>query len=60
AAKVLSRGMIASGRQTDPLSDVALAQNLAGRGILLARRTVTKYRQARKIPPAELRRRDAA
>ena len=51
---------IAAERHTDPLSDVALAQNLAGRGILLARRTVTKYRQAMKIPPAELRRRDAA
>jgi RNA polymerase sigma-54 factor len=52
--------MIAAERHTDPLSDVALTQNLAGRGILLARRTVTKYRQAMKIPPAELRRRDAA
>ncbi|MCA8255992.1 RNA polymerase factor sigma-54 [Burkholderia sp. AU31624] len=60
AAKVLIRDMIASERHTDPLSDVTLAQNLAGRGILLARRTVTKYRQAMKIPPADLRRRDAA
>ncbi|WP_175717781.1 RNA polymerase factor sigma-54 [Burkholderia anthina] len=60
AAKVLIRDMIAGERHNDPLSDVTLAQNLAGRGILLARRTVTKYRQAMKIPPAELRRRDAA
>ncbi|NTX32392.1 RNA polymerase factor sigma-54 [Burkholderia pyrrocinia] len=60
AAKVLIRDMIAAERHTEPLSDVALAQRLEGRGILLARRTVTKYRQAMKIPPAELRRRDAA
>lgn len=49
--------MIAAEQAIDPLSDVALAQRLAGRGIVLARRTVTKYRQAMKIPPAELRRR---
>ncbi|AOK19860.1 RNA polymerase sigma-54 factor [Burkholderia cepacia] len=60
AAKVLIRDMIAAERHTDPLSDVALTENLAGRGILLARRTVTKYRQAMKIPPADLRRREPA
>ncbi|MGS0895387.1 RNA polymerase factor sigma-54 [Burkholderia stagnalis] len=60
AAKVLIRDMIAAERHTEPLSDVALAANLAGRGILLARRTVTKYRQGMKIPPADLRRRDPA
>ncbi|KVD80627.1 RNA polymerase sigma-54 factor [Burkholderia sp. ABCPW 14] len=56
-AKVLIRDMIAAERAADPLSDVTLAQRLAGRGIVLARRTVTKYRQAMKIPPADLRRR---
>ncbi|OMU04028.1 RNA polymerase factor sigma-54 [Burkholderia pseudomallei] len=56
-ARVLIRDMIAAEQAIDPLSDVALAQRLAGRGIVLARRTVTKYRQAMKIPPAELRRR---
>ncbi|KVM93179.1 RNA polymerase factor sigma-54 [Burkholderia stagnalis] len=60
AAKVLIRDMIAAERPADPLTDVALTQRLAGRGILLARRTVTKYRQAMKIPPAELRRRAPA
>jgi RNA polymerase sigma-54 factor len=58
AAKVLIRDMIAAERHAEPWSDVALTQHLAARGILLARRTVTKYRQAMKIPPAELRRRD--
>ncbi|MGU7782057.1 RNA polymerase factor sigma-54 [Burkholderia sp. PU8-34] len=60
AAKVLIRDMIAAERHAEPLSDVALMQRLAGRGILIARRTVTKYRQAMKIPPADLRRRDPA
>ncbi|KVU43598.1 RNA polymerase sigma-54 factor [Burkholderia ubonensis] len=60
AAKVLIRDMIAAEGHAEPLSDVALAQRLAGRGILLARRTVTKYRQAMKIPPAGLRRREPA
>ncbi|MET5116663.1 hypothetical protein AAHH79_42020, partial [Burkholderia pseudomallei] len=41
----------------DPLSDVALAQRLAWRGIVLASRTFKNYRQAMKIPPAELLRR---
>lgn len=39
-----------------PLSDVDLTRQLAGHGIQLARRTVTKYRDQQGIPPAELRR----
>ena len=58
AAKALIRDMIAVERHAEPLSDVALAQRLADRGILVARRTVTKYRQAMRISSAELRRRD--
>ncbi|MDA0571680.1 RNA polymerase factor sigma-54 [Burkholderia gladioli] len=57
AAKVLIREMISTEPAGEPLSDVALAQRLAGRGVVLARRTVTKYRQGMKILPAELRRR---
>ncbi|MBN3725442.1 RNA polymerase factor sigma-54 [Burkholderia sp. Ac-20379] len=57
AAKVLIREMITAEAAGEPLSDVALAHRLAGRGVVLARRTVTKYRQAMKILPAELRRR---
>ncbi|RQS76863.1 RNA polymerase sigma-54 factor [Burkholderia sp. Bp8963] len=56
AAKALMRDMIAAEDARTPLSDVALAQRLAGHGIVIARRTVTKYRQAMKIPPADLRR----
>lgn len=40
-----------------PLSDEALAQRLAQRHIVVARRTVAKYRTALKILPAHLRRR---
>lgn len=57
AAKVLIREMISTESAGEPLSDVALAQRLAGRGVVLARRTVTKYRRGMKILPAELRRR---
>ncbi|RQS59093.1 hypothetical protein DID96_35585 [Burkholderia sp. Bp8963] len=60
AAKGLPRDMIAAEQLTNPLSDVALAQCLAGRGILLARRTVTTYGQTMKIPTADLGRSDPA
>ncbi|MCD0505180.1 RNA polymerase factor sigma-54 [Bordetella petrii] len=39
-----------------PLSDVALASKLASDGIVVARRTVSKYRAQMKRPPAEMRR----
>jgi len=39
-----------------PLSDVALASKLAADGIVVARRTVSKYRAQIKRPPAEMRR----
>jgi len=39
-----------------PLSDVDIAQRLARQGLTVARRTITKYRQALKIAPAERRR----
>lgn len=55
AAKVLIREMIAAEAHAEPLSDVVLAQRLSVRGICIARRTVTKYRQAMKIPAAVMR-----
>ncbi|WP_186332379.1 RNA polymerase factor sigma-54 [Bordetella genomosp. 13] len=39
-----------------PLSDVVLAQRLASNGVVVARRTVSKYRIQMKVPPAEMRR----
>lgn len=41
-----------------PLSDEALAQNLMDDGIVIARRTVSKYREAMKIASSAQRRRD--
>lgn len=42
-----------------PLSDAALCQALRAEGVDIARRTVTKYRQALRIPAAPGRRRGA-
>ena len=39
-----------------PLSDAAIAQRLAAEGVSIARRTVAKYRDALRIPPASARR----
>ena len=40
-----------------PLSDAEIARQLARQGLVIARRTVTKYRQLLRIEPAERRRR---
>lgn len=42
-----------------PLSDAALEELLAREGIVVARRTIAKYREMLKILPASLRRRRA-
>jgi len=39
-----------------PLSDSRIAELLAEQGIVVARRTVAKYREALKIPAVALRR----
>ncbi|WP_255696620.1 RNA polymerase factor sigma-54 [Paralcaligenes sp. KSB-10] len=39
----------------EPLSDVVLARKLAREGVVVARRTVSKYRAQIKCPTAELR-----
>ncbi|GAA4327950.1 RNA polymerase factor sigma-54 [Pigmentiphaga soli] len=56
AVRALLRDMIASENRDDPLSDVSLTRMLADQGVVVARRTVTKYRGLMKVPPAELRR----
>ncbi len=40
-----------------PYSDREIVEKLRGQGIILARRTVAKYREEMKIIPARLRRR---
>jgi RNA polymerase sigma-54 factor len=56
AVRALLKEMIAAENAHDPLSDVTLAKMLADQGVLVARRTVAKYRHLMKVPPAELRR----
>ena len=56
AVRALLKEMIAAENASDPLSDVTLAKMLADQGVLVARRTVAKYRHLMKVPPAELRR----
>ncbi|MBV2158452.1 RNA polymerase factor sigma-54 [Achromobacter denitrificans] len=56
AVRALIKEMVDAEDPSMPLSDVALTQQLAASGILLARRTVSKYRGQLRVPPAELRR----
>jgi RNA polymerase sigma-54 factor len=56
AVRALLKEMIAKENAADPLSDVSLAKMLADQGVIVARRTVAKYRHLMKVPPAELRR----
>lgn len=58
AVRSLIQALVAGEDAAAPLSDVALAEELRGQGIRIARRTVTKYRQMLKIPAVELRRAD--
>jgi RNA polymerase sigma-54 factor len=60
ALQQLIRDLIAAEPQSQPLSDAALARELARQGFRIARRTVTKYRQSQRIDPVELRRRTSA
>jgi RNA polymerase sigma-54 factor len=50
------REMITSENPADPLSDAQLTRLLAGQGLRVARRTVTKYRTLMRLPSVELRR----
>ena len=56
AVRALIRELVTSEDPRAPLSDVDLTRELSRHGILLARRTVTKYRGQQKIPSVELRR----
>ena len=56
AVRALIQEMIDNEDPAEPLSDVVLAQKLTTEGIVVARRTVSKYRAQIKYPAAELRR----
>jgi RNA polymerase sigma-54 factor len=56
AVQQLIRELIAAELPSAPLSDAVLARQLEQQGFRIARRTITKYRQALAIDPVELRR----
>ena len=56
AIRALMRELIAAEDRSHPLSDVQLTELLTGRGVKVARRTVTKYRRSMQLPAVELRR----
>ena len=56
AIRALIRQLIAAESSKKPLSDGQLADVLGQQGIVVARRTVAKYRELLQIPPANMRR----
>lgn len=59
AIRGVIQSMIDEETPCSPLSDAEIARRLARQGLNVARRTVTKYRQAMRIAPVEHRRRVA-
>ena len=57
AIRGLIKDMIEAEQPTSPLSDAEIARQLAQQGLVVARRTVTKYRQILRIEAVERRRR---
>jgi RNA polymerase sigma-54 factor len=55
AIRALIRQLIGAENPKNPLSDSRLAELLGEQGIMVARRTVAKYREALKIGPVALR-----
>lgn len=54
------RQMVAEENRAKPLSDSQIMQRLSDQGIVIARRTVAKYREALRIAPAAVRKAQAA
>ncbi|MBX9868816.1 MAG: RNA polymerase factor sigma-54, partial [Burkholderiaceae bacterium] len=55
AIRALIKQLIGAENQKSPLSDSKIADMLGEQGMVIARRTVAKYREALKIPPVNLR-----
>jgi RNA polymerase sigma-54 factor len=55
AIRALIRQLISAEDAKDPLPDSRIAEVLGEQGIVVARRTVAKYREAMKIPPVTQR-----
>ena len=56
AIRALIKQLVAAENPQKPLSDGQLAEVLGQQGIVVARRTVAKYRESLQIPPANMRR----
>ncbi|MBK8689254.1 MAG: RNA polymerase factor sigma-54 [Betaproteobacteria bacterium] len=56
AIRALIKQLIAAERTDAPLTDSKIAELLGEQGIIVARRTIAKYREALQIPPVNLRR----
>ena len=57
AVKSIIKNLVDNEPVARPLSDIAISEDLANRGIKIARRTVAKYREVLNIPPRSQRRR---
>ena len=55
AIRALIKQMVAEENVKKPLSDNQFSEILAKQGIVVARRTIAKYRESLNIPPANLR-----
>lgn len=55
AIRALIKQMISAEEPTKPLSDSQISEVLGQQGIVVARRTIAKYREALNIPPVNLR-----
>jgi RNA polymerase sigma-54 factor len=55
AIRAVVKKMIAAENPAKPLSDSKLATLLSDQGIIVARRTVAKYRESLSIPPSNQR-----
>lgn len=55
AIRALIKQMVAEENVKKPLSDNQITEMLAQQGIVVARRTIAKYRESLNIPPANLR-----
>jgi RNA polymerase sigma-54 factor len=55
AIRALIKQLIAAENQRAPLTDSRIAELLGEQGIIVARRTIAKNREALSIPPVNLR-----
>jgi RNA polymerase sigma-54 factor len=55
AIRALIKQLVEAESATNPLSDSKIAEMLGAQGMVVARRTVAKYRELMQIPPAAMR-----